>query len=145
MKKFIIPSHLLALSLILVTACNKPASNYEQKKIAKLVEKIHWIEQSCFRIDAAPYTIYTDPNSVPGDIKADLILITHPHGDHWSVAELDKIVKPGTILIAPEEVVYTGKIAKRIVLKPGEEFNELGHIKIKAVPAYNIDKTSVPS
>jgi L-ascorbate metabolism protein UlaG (beta-lactamase superfamily) len=141
MKKILIPACLLAVNLFFVTGCNKPGSESDhQKDIDKVVERIHWIEQSCFRIDAAPYTVYIDPNSVSGDIKADLILITHPHGDHWSPAELDKIVKPGTILIAPEEVVYTGNIAKRIVLKPGEEFNDFPQLKIKAVPAYNINK-----
>ena len=39
-------------------------------------------------------------------MKADPIVITHPHGNHWSAAELDKFVKPGTILIAPQEVVF---------------------------------------
>jgi len=141
MKKFKIPSYLLALSLVVVSACKKPWSDAHQKRIDKLVENIHWIEQSCFRIDAGRYTVYTDPNSIQGNVKADLILISHPHGDHWSAAELDKIVQPGTILIAPKEVVYSGKIAKRVILKPGEQFNELDGIKIKAVPAYNIDKT----
>ncbi|MFL5810272.1 MAG: MBL fold metallo-hydrolase, partial [Flavisolibacter sp.] len=94
MKKFIIPTCLLVSNLFLVTGCNKPGSDSDhQNDINKAVERIHWIEQACFRIDASPYTIYIDPNSVSGDIKADVILITHPHGDHWSPAELDKIVK----------------------------------------------------
>jgi len=168
MKKFIIPACLLALNVIFFTACKKTGLSSRndasadaialkdqsssdlvafkgdelKNNIDKLVEKLHWVEQACFRIDASPYTVYIDPNSVPGNVKADLILITHPHGDHWSAAELDKIVKPGTILIAPAEVVYTGNIAKRIVLKPGDQFNEFEGIKIKAVPAYNVDKTN---
>jgi L-ascorbate metabolism protein UlaG (beta-lactamase superfamily) len=127
------------LSLILTTGCSKPGP--DSIDIKKIADRIHWVEQACFRIDASPYTVYIDPNSVPDNIKADVILITHPHGDHWSVEELDKIVKPGTILIAPQEVEYNGTIAKRIILKPGDEFNELPGLKIKAVPAYNIEKT----
>jgi len=159
MKKIIIPACLLALGIILFNACTKDglssseasavnaASVKDQStdecknNIDKLVKNIHWIEQACFRIDAGKYTVYIDPNSVPDNIKADVILITHPHGDHWSQAELDKIVKPTTILIAPAEIVYNGQIGKRIILKPGEEYNFSGNIKIKAVPAYNIDKT----
>jgi L-ascorbate metabolism protein UlaG (beta-lactamase superfamily) len=141
MKKMIIPASLLVATLVLAAGCNKPESeSSHQKNINKVVENIHWVQQACFRIDAGPYIVYIDPNSVPSDKKADLILITHPHGDHWSQAELDKIVKPTTILIAPQEVVYTGNIAQRIILKPGETFNGLPHIKIKAVPAYNINK-----
>jgi len=166
MKKFIIPACLLALNVIFFTACKKTGLSSRndasadaialkdqsssdlvafkgdelKNNIDKLVEKLHWVEQACFRIDVNPYTVYIDPNSVPSNVKADLILITHPHGDHWSTEELDKIVKPGTILIAPQEVVYTGNIAQRIVLKPGEQFKAFGKIKIEAVPAYNIDK-----
>lgn len=160
MKKIIIPACLLALGIVLFNACSKEGLNSRDSSavnaasskdqlsgdgldanINKLVKNIHWIEQACFRIDAGKYTVYIDPNSVPDNIKADVILITHPHGDHWSQEELDKIVKPTTILIAPAEVVYNGKIGKRVVLKPGEEYNFSANIKVKAVPAYNIDKT----
>ena len=162
MKKSILPAFVLALSLITIVACEKTGLNSRddiaglrdqsaglttlqqgnklKNNIDKIVENIHWVEQACFRIDINPYTVYIDPNSVPGDVKADLILVTHPHGDHWSTTELDKIVKPGTILIAPAEVVYNGNIAQRIVLKPGEQFTAFGKIKIEAVPAYNVDK-----
>jgi L-ascorbate metabolism protein UlaG (beta-lactamase superfamily) len=159
MKKLISQANLLALSLILVIGCQKtglesrtgtlkdPSSSLTtlqkeelKNNIDKLVQNIHWVEQACFRIDVNPYTVYIDPNSVPDDVKADLILITHPHGDHWSAAELDKIVKPNTILIAPAEIVYNGNIGQRIVLKPGEQVTAFGKIKIEAVPAYNVDK-----
>lgn len=160
MKKSLIPACLIALNIILLTACSKEGANSRNassaatasaqenafatetsKNIDQLLAHIHWVEQACFRIDAGKYTVYIDPNSVPDNIKTDVILITHPHGDHWSPEELDKIVKPTTILIAPEEVVYTGQVGKRIILKPGEEFNFSDDIKVTAVPAYNIDKT----
>ena len=139
MKRIIITASLLSFILILATRCHKQEP--DSIDLQKIAGKLHWVEQACFRIDASPYTIYIDPNSVPADKKADLILITHPHGDHWSEAELDKIVKPTTILIAPAEVVYNGTIGKRIILTPGDEFNGLPGVKIKAVPAYNITKT----
>lgn len=112
--------------------------------VNQVVDNIHWIQQACFRIESGAYTIYTDPNSVAVKDTADIIVISHPHGDHWSTENLNKLVGPNTILIAPQEIQYTGKVAKRIILKPGEEYNAFGGILIKAVPAYNIVKTNHP-
>jgi L-ascorbate metabolism protein UlaG (beta-lactamase superfamily) len=112
--------------------------------VNQVVDNIHWIEQACFRIESGNYTIYTDPNSITVKDTADIIVVSHPHADHYTAANLDKLVGPNTILIAPQEVIYTGKLAKRIILKPGEEYNAFGGILIKAVPAYNILKNNHP-
>jgi L-ascorbate metabolism protein UlaG (beta-lactamase superfamily) len=112
--------------------------------VNQVVENIHWIEQACFRIESGNYTIYTDPNSIAVKDTADIVVVSHPHSDHYTAANLDKLVGPNTILIAPQEVNYTGKVAKRIILKPGEEYNAFGGILIKAVPAYNILKNNHP-
>ena len=112
--------------------------------VNQVVENIHWIQQACFRIESGAYTIYTDPNSIAVKDTADIIVISHPHSDHWTAENLDKLVGPNTILIAPQEIQYTGKVAKRIILKPGEEHNAFGGILIKAVPAYNIVKSNHP-
>ena len=110
--------------------------------VTKMAENMHWIQQSCFRIEGSSYTIYTDPNSITQKDTADLILISHPHGDHYSAENLDKITGPNTIIIAPQDVVYSGTFGKRVNLTPGQEYEAFGCIKIKAVPAYNITKTS---
>ncbi len=67
--------------------------------------------------------------------KADLILVTHAHGDHCQPATLKKIRKVDTVVIAPS------KCAKKIdrdvkILNPGEEM-VVNDITIKAVEAYN--------
>ncbi|WP_394994406.1 MBL fold metallo-hydrolase [Emticicia sp.] len=112
--------------------------------VNEVVENIHWIEQACFRIESGAYTIYTDPNSISVKDTADIVLITHPHSDHYTATNLDKLIGPNTILIAPQEIQYAGKIAQRIILKPGEEYSAFGGISIKAVPAYNIIKNNHP-
>lgn len=114
--------------------------HWKKYAVFKMVENIHWIQQSCFRIDGGFRSkIYIDPLSITKTDVADLILITHAHGDHFSQADIDKITGPNTILIAPADCQYAGK-AKRIVLKPGQTYFYRG-ILIKAVPAYNILKT----
>ena len=108
--------------------------------VNRMVGNIHWIQQSCFKIEAPNEKIYTDPLSVTKTDEADIILITHPHGDHFSPADIDKLTGPHTVLIAPAGCDYTGT-AKRVILKPGEVYVSKKGIKIKAVPAYNIVKT----
>ena len=107
--------------------------------INEMVENIHWIQQSCFRIEGCKYKIYTDPLAITQTDAANLILISHAHGDHYSPDDISKLTGPNTIIIAPADCNYTGT-AKWIVLKPGEVYNSKC-IKIKAVPAYNITKT----
>lgn len=112
------------------------------RTINNFVDNMHWIQQACFRIETSSFTIYTDPNSITKKDTADLILISHPHGDHWTTADLDMISGPNTIIIAPVEVTYSGPHRKRIYLTPGQEYNAFGCISVKAVPAYNIVKTN---
>jgi len=111
------------------------------KTVNQIVETMHWILQACFRIEAAPFTIYTDPNSITKKDTADIILISHAHGDHFSPADIDQLIGPNTILIAPADVNYTGTVKKRVILKPGEQFEAFDCVTIKAVPAYNVNKT----
>jgi L-ascorbate metabolism protein UlaG (beta-lactamase superfamily) len=109
--------------------------------VDQLVENIHWIQQSCFRIEGSKFKIYTDPISITETDEADIILITHAHGDHFSASDIAKIATSQTILIAPADIAYAGTIGKRIVLVPGQKYMAFGSIKIEAVPAYNIAKT----
>src|ERR1035437_3422522 len=107
--------------------------------VNEMVKNIHWIQQSCFRIEGSKCKIYTDPLSITKTDVANIILITHSHGDHFSPDDINKLTGPNTIIIAPSDCNYTGS-AKRVILKPGEVYTNKC-VKIKAVPAYNITKT----
>lgn len=83
--------------------------------------------------------IHVDPVSREADYekqpKADLILVTHEHGDHLDPDAIVKISKDGT------KIVYTAicesKLPGGIVMKNGD-VQKVGGIQIEAVPAYNI-------
>ncbi|HOW26799.1 MAG TPA: MBL fold metallo-hydrolase [Bacteroidales bacterium] len=79
-----------------------------------------------------PVDQYADYESLP---DADLILVTHHHGDHLDVAAMDKITKPGTVAICTESCLE--KLPDGIAMKNGDERTVEG-ITIQAVPAYNI-------
>ena len=83
--------------------------------------------------DADPATGYAE---LP---KPDAIVITHIHGDHFSVPVLEEIAGTKTVIVAPQNV-YDAMPAdlkvKTKVLKNGER-ETVDAIPIEAVPAYN--------
>lgn len=91
-------------------------------------------------IQAGGKNIYMDPVK-PGDFdglpSADLILITHAHGDHLDPATIAKLSKPGTEILAPAAVAATLKTAQ--VMENGQTKN-WKEWKIEAVPMYNIKR-----
>ena len=87
-------------------------------------------------------TIHVDPFGKLADYatlpKADLVLITHAHGDHLDPAALAAIRRPDTqVVIAPD---CDGKVDGAITLQNGEG-KTLAGIEIAAVPAYNLVHT----
>jgi L-ascorbate metabolism protein UlaG (beta-lactamase superfamily) len=95
-------------------------------------------------IEAEGKTIYLDPAKpakVTGFPKADLILITHDHGDHLDPDSIKEITKPGTDILAPPAVVQTVTTAKPIA--NGETKSWQGWT-IEAIPAYNLKRGPAP-
>ena len=87
--------------------------------------------------------IYNDPvgaNSLYSAFpKANLILVSHTHGDHFAAATLSFVRATNGIIIAPQAVYNQLSGASRtatIVLTNGASTNVLG-INVEAVPAYN--------
>jgi L-ascorbate metabolism protein UlaG (beta-lactamase superfamily) len=86
-------------------------------------------------IHVDPFSKLADYTALP---KADLVLITHAHGDHLDPAALAAVRTPATqVVVAP---ACEGKVDGAIVLRNGEEKRVAG-VDILAVPAYNIVHT----
>ena len=105
--------------------------------------EIKWLGHSGFLINNSK-VIYIDPYNIKeGSEKADLILITHSHYDHCSVADINKIIKQGTRIVMPADC--QSKITKvkvpieMEIIEPGQEL-VCNDIRIFTLPAYNIDK-----
>ncbi|MEK6833411.1 MAG: MBL fold metallo-hydrolase [Nanoarchaeota archaeon] len=105
--------------------------------------ELKWLGHSGFFIRNSK-KIYIDPYNIKEGIeKADLILITHSHYDHCSVADIEKIVQDGTKIImtadCQSKITRFNVPIKMEIIEPGQEL-DLGDIKISALPAYNSDK-----
>ncbi len=89
--------------------------------------------------------IHVDPVGREADYtkmpKADLILITHEHGDHLDPEAIK------TLRTKKTQLILTETCAKRVtggnIMKNGDVKTILG-IKIEAVPAYNLEKNFHP-
>ncbi|MBN2142400.1 MBL fold metallo-hydrolase [Candidatus Woesearchaeota archaeon] len=78
--------------------------------------------------------------------KADYILITHPHYDHCSIKDVEKIIQPETVIITVPDCQskLSGLQVKEIMLISVGQTIDLGDEKVTAVPAYTVDKNTHP-
>jgi L-ascorbate metabolism protein UlaG (beta-lactamase superfamily) len=95
------------------------------------------------RIVADPTNFPPDANSGAAAFRAatppDLILITHEHGDHFSVPTLTDLAGPNTVLVVPQSVfamLPRALQAKAKVMKNGDKGDYAG-VNVEAVPEYN--------
>ncbi len=85
--------------------------------------------------------IHIDPVSREGDYDempdADLVLVTHEHGDHLDLSAIDRIMKSDTRVVMTRKCLDQLEDFEAMVMKNGDRTSVLG-IGIEAVPAYNI-------
>jgi L-ascorbate metabolism protein UlaG (beta-lactamase superfamily) len=133
--------NLIFLGLIFILTLSSLSSSLDPK-IQKILNSLKWYGHASIMVKTEKI-IYFDPFELPAGVeKADIILITHEHYDHFSPDDIKKIQKEDTVIVSPPDVIAKVKGEKREIL-PGKEV-EIHGIKIKAVPAYNINKRFHP-
>jgi L-ascorbate metabolism protein UlaG (beta-lactamase superfamily) len=83
-----------------------------------MTKDIQWLGHDTFKI-LGDRVVYTDPFRLKAKDAADIIFITHEHHDHCSPEDVQKILQPDTIIVAPADCA---------------------DIEIEVVPAYNTNK-----
>lgn len=104
-----------------------------------MVKNIHWMGHDTFRV-AGDKVIYTDPFKIKKRDPADIILITHEHRDHCSPEDVNMVLGPETVVVAPADCAAKLQMRKNVtVVRPGDRIEVMG-IKIEVVPSYNTNK-----
>lgn len=98
---------------------------------------------SSFKIEAKNEVIYIDPVQVDNPVAADYIFITHAHQDHFSIADIKKLMKEETIIICPQKVSKKLRDYAVKTVRPGDII-KLDDIECEAIAAYSLGFPSHP-
>lgn len=110
--------------------------------------ELYWTGHAGFKIRTQEGVIYLDPFMLKnGQEKADVIFISHSHPDHLDEASIKAVLKPETTVICSNDckplIANMTQMDRVISLFPGDEYI-FGHLKILALPAYNLEKPFHP-
>lgn len=137
MGKIIITFLLIVACALSTSAKDKPDSDVFQTSMGEL--EITFVGHGTLYFTINNLVVHIDPVDRYADYselpKADLILITHEHGDHLSKPTIEKIIKEDTKIILTQ--ICYDKLGEGKILNNGESL-ELFDVGIEAVPAYNI-------
>lgn len=130
---------LLIVLILLMNGCLAQDGEGGDQAIPTMDPIIH----SSLMINYEGVVIYVDPTDYLGAadysemFRADIILITHHHFDHFNPKTINQLLKEDTVIIGPETILETITYARTI--RNGEVL-EMSGVRIEAVPAYNLDK-----
>lgn len=127
-------SVVVALAAVSSGAHGEGAS-IDEAAVVAVLKGITWLGHATVRIEASGKVIYVDPVRARKGEKADLILITHDHDDHYEPAVIKALSKQGTVIVAPKRLGL-----ETAILAPGASGSFAG-FTVEAIPAYNIKKT----
>lgn len=104
----------------------------------EMLDGVTWFRGSSVRIRRSGVEIHVDPLGVTEDSRADFILLTHPHYDNFSEADIDRARTPRTVVIAPASMKKLLQDADHF-MRPGDLL-QLDGLDVLAVPAHNLEK-----
>jgi len=140
MARFIMILFFSLSGFCLLAAFNGSPSQPDILKTSKGDLKITCIGHASLMFEFDDKVIHVDPYGSVADYnlfpKADIILITHHHGDHLDVETIQKLEKEDTAIAYTD--ICADKLKGGIVLNNGDR-KEVGGIEVEAIPAYNIE------
>lgn len=135
---------MLKFLIILYGLSGFSQSNKEGAMIKKIAYDIKWFGHASLMIKLGDRNIFIDPWKISNTKeKADIILITHSHFDHYSEEDIKKIARADTFIYSSEDVISKTSISNKKVIKPFEEISN-GSVTVTGFPAYNINKEFHP-
>ncbi|HPR31624.1 MAG TPA: MBL fold metallo-hydrolase [Prolixibacteraceae bacterium] len=109
---------------------------------------IHMLGHASLYFAYGDQVIHVDPNSNQANYSAlpdaDLLYITHGHGDHYDTGAINKIKKDSTLMVCTQAVKNLGSYSgPTLVLNNGDSAVVEG-IPTKAVASYNLTASNHP-
>jgi L-ascorbate metabolism protein UlaG (beta-lactamase superfamily) len=136
---------IISFTAMIVPGYSQETPEYDKIVTSAGVVEMHFIGHGSLMFKVNGFVIYIDPVRSSGNYeflpKADIILVTHEHGDHLDTALVANLKKQGTLLFCNQN--STLKIPWGLAMKAGDR-QEINNIIIEAVPAYNIVNESSP-
>jgi L-ascorbate metabolism protein UlaG (beta-lactamase superfamily) len=138
---------LLTLIIIAMTfpGYSQVPPEYDKVNTSAGTVEMHFFGHGSLMFKVNAFVIYIDPVRSSGNYdffpKADIILVTHEHGDHLDVNLIDSLKKKGTLVFCNENSL--SKVKWAMAMKPGDR-QEINSIVIEAVAAYNIVNERAP-
>ena len=130
---------------MMIPVFSQPDPEFDKITTSAGIVEMHFIGHGSLMFKFNGYVIHIDPVKSSGDYqflpKADMILVTHEHGDHLDVKLLEELRKPGTLLFCNQN--SASKVVWGMDMKNGDR-QEFNNIIIEAVPAYNIVNERAP-
>ena len=109
------------------------------------VLEMHFIGHGSLMFSINGYCIYIDPVRSSGSYenlpKADMILVTHEHGDHLDPDLINTLRKDATVMLSSEKAAAS--VSWSQIMKSGDS-KVINRITVLAVPAYNIINLRAP-
>lgn len=100
---------------------------------------VEWLGYASFKLEN-DVVIYIDPTFSYKLERADIVLITHHHANHFNKRVLHKISSRDTVVICPYKVsIMIKDMPNVITVKPGD-IVVMKNLRIWATPAYNVNK-----
>ncbi len=108
-----------------------------------LLQGLRWFGHATFLWEVGGLRIYFDPWELPKGVpKADIVLVTHEHYDHFSPSDIAAVRDQHTQLVTVADCAQKLDFRAQVV-GPGDEV-KMGDAVVRAVRAYNIGKPYHP-
>jgi L-ascorbate metabolism protein UlaG (beta-lactamase superfamily) len=135
----------LIFALMITSLFSQDTPEYDKIVTKSGVVEMHFVGHGSLWFKVNGFVIYIDPVRSSGNYdflpKADVILVTHEHGDHLDTKLIEDLKKPGTLLFCNQS--STSKVSWGMAMKPGDR-QEINNLIIEAVDAYNLVGESSP-
>ncbi|MFC2096177.1 MBL fold metallo-hydrolase [Bacteroidota bacterium] len=104
---------------------------------------IHFVKHGSLFFEFDGKVIHIDPVLRMGDYEnypdADLIIITHHHGDHLDLNAIEKLKKENTKIIFTQKCHELSENLSDVIVMQNGDVLDINKLNIEAIPAYNIE------